>query len=107
MTNAAAYAPIAVSTPQGAFGGDERTFGAPSRVVPGSDPKMANYLPGEQIPSRWAPPVIANQRYTTLTTPSQGPLLRRISRDEHIPAPIVARPTTLSGVISNHYQGGG
>ena len=49
-SNAVAYAPIQVHPPLGAFGGDEQTWGAPNRLVLGSDPRMANYLPGEQNP---------------------------------------------------------
>src|ERR1700678_962019 len=53
-SNAAAWAPTPLMQPQQAFGGDEVTYGAPRRLVPTGDPKMANYLPAEQIPSRWA-----------------------------------------------------
>jgi hypothetical protein len=107
MSNAAAYAPVGAAVPLGAFGGDEHTWGAPARLVMTADPRMANYLPAEQIPSRWAAPVVANLRYTTLTNPPQGPLLRRISRDIHVPMPVQQRATTTSGVISSYYQGGG
>ena len=105
-SNAVAYAPIQVHPPLGAFGGDEQTWGAPNRLVLGSDPRMANYLPGEQIPSRWAAPVIANQRYTTLTFPGQGPLRRRINRDEHVPVPALQRQTASSAFISSNIEGG-
>lgn len=112
QSNAASYAPTALAPPLGQFGGCEAVYGnppgpaAPKRVVLGGDPQMANYLPGEMIPSRWAPPVIAAQRYTVLTTPPQGPLLKRMNRDIHIPMPASQRPTATSAVISNNYQGG-
>lgn len=106
QSNAVAYAPIQVQPPLGAFGGDEQTWGAPNRLVLGADPQMANYLPSEQIPSRWAAPVIANQRYTTLTNPSQSPLLRRINRDEHVPVPALQRQTASSAFISAVVEGG-
>jgi len=112
MSNAAAWAPTALAPPLGQFGGCETVYGdppgpaAPFRAVLGGHPEMANYLPAEQINSRWAPPLIANQRYTVLTDPPQSPLLRRISRDIHVPMPASQRPTSTSGVISNYYQGG-
>jgi len=107
QSNAASYAPTALAPPLGQFGGCETAYGAPARLVAGNDPQMAAYLPSESLPSRWAPPVIANLRYTVLTRPSQGPLLNRICRAIHVPAPMAHRPTWTSAVISNYYQGGG
>ena len=112
MSNAASFAPTALAPPLGQFGGCEAVYGnppgpaAPNRLTMGGDPQMANYLPAEQIQSRWAPPVIANQRYTVLTNPPQSPFLRRLRRDNHIPMPASQRPTNTSAVISNYYQGG-
>lgn len=105
-SNAAAWAPTPLMQPQQAFGGDEVTYGAPRRLVPTGDPKMANYLPAEQIPSRWAAAVVANLRYTTITTPSQSPLMRRIRRDIHVPMPAQARATGTSALIDNNVNGG-
>jgi hypothetical protein len=106
QSNGAAWAPTALMQPQQAFGGDEVTFGAPTRVVPTGDPAMANYLPSEMIPSRWAAPVVANLRYTTLTNPPQGPLMRRIRRDIHVPAPTQQRGTGTSAIIGQSVDGG-
>jgi hypothetical protein len=106
QSNAAAWAPTPLLLPLQAFGGDEQTFGAPVRLVPTGDPKMAAYLPAEMLPSRWAAPVVANLRYTTLTTPSQSPLRRRIRRDIHIPAPAGMRATGTSALIGSSVEGG-
>lgn len=113
QSNAASFAPTALAPPLGQFGGAEAVYGnppgpaSPTRLTLGGDPQMANYLPSEQIPSRWAPPVIYNGRYTVLTTPPQSPLLKRVNRDIHVPMPASQRPTSTSAVISNYYQGGG
>jgi len=49
---------------------------------------MANYLPTEQIPSRWAPPIAGNQLRPVLTFPAAFMTHIPMNQPEHIPVPV-------------------
>lgn len=94
--NGASYMPAEPLTPEQAFGGTVTVIGHRGMIARSADPAMANYLPTQQIPSRWAPPVAGNPLVVVLTDndPPTGPHNPQTS-PIHIPVPI-APPYGLS-----------
>lgn len=82
--------PAPVLTPEQATGGEVRVFGHRGMIARSSDPKMANYLPTQQIPSRWAPAVAGNALVTVLTREDFPAGVTRgwEGRPIHVPVPI-------------------
>jgi hypothetical protein len=89
VSNGASYMPAEPATPEQAYGGSVVVLGHRGMVSMSADPQMANYLPTEQVPSRWAPPVAGNVLVPVLTNnlPPTGPHNPQTS-PIHIPVPI-------------------
>lgn len=89
VSNGASYMPAMPATPEQAFGGTVVVLGHRGMVSRSADPQMANYLPSQQVPSRWAPPVAGNVLVPVLTNnlPPCGPPNPQTSR-VHVPVPI-------------------
>lgn len=90
------YAPAVPYTSEQAYGGDVVTYGHPGSLAIVGDPAMANYLPSEQIPSRWAPPVAGNQLRPVLTFPRAFIVHTPSSQPIHIPVPATAPDVNVS-----------
>lgn len=87
--NGASWMPAEPATPEQAFGGTVEVLGHRGAIAISQDPQMANYLPSQQVPSRWAPPVAGNVCVPVLT--DNAPPVGNVnpwSRPEHVPVPI-------------------
>jgi len=90
-SNGAAYMPAEPLTPEQAYGGSVVVLGHRGMLTLSQDPQMANYLPTQQVPSRWAPPVAGNVLVPVLT--ANAPPVGNVNpstRPEHVPVPISA-----------------
>jgi hypothetical protein len=95
-SNGASWASIPLKTPVEATGGTMTTYGHPGSITYVGDPPMANYLPSEQIPSRWAPPVAGNQLRVVVTNPPAFMTHTPNNQPEHIPVPITASQSNVA-----------
>lgn len=86
--NAASAMPAIPLTPMQAYGGSEVVLGHRGMIAMSSDPQMANYLPTEQVPSRWAPPVAGNVLVPVLTNNAPIITANPNARPVHVPVPI-------------------
>ena len=87
--NGASWMPAEPATPEQAYGGTVHVMGHRGMASLGADPQMANYLPSQQVPSRWAPPLQGNVLVSVITDnePPVGPM-NPSTRPEHVPVPI-------------------
>lgn len=96
LSNAASWMPAEPATPEQAYGGSVVVLGHRGMITRSADPQMANYLPTQQVPSRWAPPVAGTPLVVVLTNnaPPTGPHNPQTS-PIHVPVPI-SPPSGLS-----------
>jgi hypothetical protein len=105
--NAASWMPAQPLTPTQATGGSEVVLGHRGMIAMSADPQMANYLPTQQVPSRWAPPVAGNVLVPVITNdaPPVGPM-NPSTRPIHVPVPISPPYGLSTSAAITRMQGG-